>query len=81
MPSNSSESGLDRMFRDTNIVVIILFGLCCGQIALILGIVGLALCKDPKAKQNATIVVAISVVNIVISIILFATGAFSTRIR
>ena len=34
-------TGLDAMFANTNIVILILFGFCCGYIALILGIVGL----------------------------------------
>jgi hypothetical protein len=48
------------MFANTNIVLLIIFGFCCGYIALILGIVGLIACKDPKAKQNALIVTVIS---------------------
>jgi hypothetical protein len=51
---------LDKMFRDTNIVILILFGVCCGLIALILSLVGVLTAKDPKAKSNATIVLAIS---------------------
>lgn len=50
---------LDKMFRDTNIVILVLFGLCCNGIALILGIIGLVTAKDPKAKSNATIVTII----------------------
>jgi len=53
-------TGMDAMFANTNIVVLILFGFCCGGIALILGIVGLAVCKDEKARQNAMIVTIIS---------------------
>ncbi len=35
---------------------------CCSYIGLILGIVGLVTCKDPKAKQNATITTILSAV-------------------
>jgi hypothetical protein len=52
-------TGLDAMFANTNIVLLVLFGLCCNGIALILGVVGLITCKDPKAKQNAMIVTII----------------------
>jgi hypothetical protein len=57
---------LDKMFRDTNIVILVLFGLCCNGIALILGIIGLVTAKDPKAKSNAMIVTIIGAVVTVI---------------
>jgi hypothetical protein len=44
-----SLTGLDGMFAKTHIVVLILFAFCCNGIALILGIVGLLACKDPRA--------------------------------
>jgi hypothetical protein len=47
------------MFANTNIVLLILFGFCCNGIALILGIVGLIVCKDELAKRNAMIVTII----------------------
>ena len=53
-------TGLDAMFANTNIVILILFGFCCGYIALILGIVGLVACTDPLAKRNALIVTLIA---------------------
>jgi hypothetical protein len=51
---------MDGMFAKTNIVVLILFGFFCGYIALILGVVGLFTCQDPRARQNALIVTIIS---------------------
>jgi hypothetical protein len=48
------------MFANTSIVALVLFGLCCGGIALVLGIVGLIVCKDELAKRNALIVTIIS---------------------
>ena len=59
-PSKGGQlSGIDGMFANTNIVVLILFGFCCNGIALILGIVGLITCKDEVAKRNALIVTII----------------------
>jgi hypothetical protein len=58
-------SGFDGMFANTSMVALILFGLCCGDIALILGIIGLIICKDDTAKQNALIVTVISAVRVV----------------
>ncbi len=55
-------SGLDAMFANTNIVVLIIFGFCCGYVALVLGIVGIVVCQDPRAKQNAMIVTLISAI-------------------
>jgi hypothetical protein len=60
--------GLDAMFADTNIVFLVLFGLCCSGIALILGAVGLATCTDPKAKQNALVVTIIGAISTVLSV-------------
>jgi hypothetical protein len=62
LPPVGSLTGMDGMFAKTNIVLLILFGLCCNGIALILGIVGLITCKDPRAKQNALIVTIIGAI-------------------
>jgi hypothetical protein len=48
-------SGMDGLFANTNIVLLVLFACLCNGIALILGIIGLATCTDPRAKQNALI--------------------------
>jgi hypothetical protein len=53
---------MDGLFAKTNFVVLIIFSLCCSGIALILGIIGLVTCKDPRAKQNALIVTIIGAV-------------------
>ena len=60
-PARGGQLGpLDKMFRDTNIVILILFSLCCGLIAFILSLIGVLTAKDPKAKSNATLVLIIS---------------------
>lgn len=51
---------LDKMYRDTNVVVLVIFGLCCSYIAFILSLVALLTAKDPQAKSNATICLIIS---------------------
>jgi hypothetical protein len=58
-------AGFDALFAKTHIVLLILFGFCCGYIALILGIVGLVACHDPRAKQNALIVTIIAAIQAV----------------
>src|SRR5437870_1870287 len=55
-------SGLDAMYHDTSLVILILFGCLCGWIAVILSVIALATCKDETAKKNATIVLIIAVV-------------------
>jgi hypothetical protein len=67
-------TGLDGMFANTNIVALILFGFCCGFIALVLGIVGLATCKDERARQNALIVTLIGGAMTVVGVVLQFTG-------
>lgn len=51
-----------RFFANTHIVLLILLSFCCSYIGLILGVVGLVTCKDPVAKQNATITTILSVI-------------------
>ena len=75
---------LDKMFRDTNIAILVIFGLCCNGIALILGLVGVFTAKDPVAKKNATIVASIggvvTVIVIIVRVIIpLATGGFNQQ--
>lgn len=65
---------LDRTFRDTNIVVLVLFGCCCGIIAFILSLVCVLTARDEKAKSNALVVMIISGILVVANIIMYATG-------
>lgn len=66
----TSERGfLDKTFGNTNIVLLVVFSFCCGWVALIFGVLGLAMCKEPLAKRNATIVAGISVVMIIANLV------------
>ena len=70
-------TGLDKMFAETNIIILVLFALCCWGffgIPLILGVIGLITCKDPTAKKNATVVAAISGIIIALGVIGSFTG-------
>jgi len=56
-------SWIEKELLNTNIVVIVLFGLCCNgcfMLPLIFGIIGTATCKDPVARQKALILLIIS---------------------
>jgi hypothetical protein len=59
LPSGGELGPLDKLFRDTNIVILIIFGCCCSGIAFILALVCYITAKDPKAKSNAMIVMGI----------------------
>src|SRR5262249_19591843 len=69
------QGGMDGFFSN-NVALYVLFGLCCGLIALIVGIIGLSTCQNPESKQNAmvcTIVAGISmVIGVVINIMRFS---------
>jgi hypothetical protein len=67
-------TGMDAFFGDTNMVLLVFLALCCNGVALILGIVGLATCKDPQAKQNALVVT-------IIGAIITALGVFRVALR
>jgi len=62
LPPLSQLTGMDGLFGKTNMVILILFGICCNGLAFILGIIGLVTCKDPRAKQNALIVTIIGAI-------------------
>jgi hypothetical protein len=64
-PRRPEMGWLDQQFANTSMVLLVLFPVCCGMIALIFSIVGVAACQDPKARRNATIVLIISVVWVV----------------
>lgn len=60
---------LDKTFRDTNVVILVIFGACCALIGLPLGLIGMLTAKDEKAKSNAKLVVIVSGVMWAISIV------------
>lgn len=53
-------SWIDKQFRNTSMVGLVFFAMCCGSIALPFGIAGAIACQDPIAKRNAIIVLIIS---------------------
>jgi hypothetical protein len=59
-PRRSDRAGLDGMFLDTNMVMLVLFAVCCQLVALILSIIELSIGRHPEAKQRAIIVLVIS---------------------
>jgi hypothetical protein len=70
---------LDRQFRDTPLVVLLLFSCCCGEIALIFGILGVALCKDRTARGNASIVLAVSAIRFVLGVAAVAVRIYTQK--
>jgi hypothetical protein len=67
---NGEAGWFDRTFAKTNIVILVIFSLCCQPIPLALGIAGMVICTDPKAKSNSTTVVIISALVIGLGVIL-----------
>jgi len=59
---------IEQQFKNTNIVLLVIFALCCNVLALIFGILGLTMSKDPEAKQKALVVTIIAAIG-------FALGA------
>ena len=52
---------LDDTFADTSIVVLVIFPVVCGLVALLFGILGVAICERAQARRNAWIVLVISI--------------------
>src|SRR5262245_20897875 len=59
----------DRFFRNTHMVLLVILSFCCSLVGLILGIIGVATCKDPDAKQRATVVLILSLIFMALGII------------
>jgi hypothetical protein len=55
-------TGLDALFVNTSFPLLVLFPMCCGVPALVLGILGIAMCKDERARGRAKMVVIIFVI-------------------
>ncbi len=68
-------TGIDGMFANTHVVMLVLFSCLCGGIAFIFGIVGLIACKDPRARQNALITTIVSGVLIAVGVVLQVLAA------
>jgi hypothetical protein len=80
----SKLSGLDKIFAETNIIILVLFAICCWglfAIPLVLGVIGMVTCKDPTAKKNATIVAAISGIFLALAVIGNFAGLFGNIFR
>ena len=60
--ANGSSGPLDSMFAKTNIIILVIFGLCCSVIALILSAICLITAKDQLAKRNAIITLVVSLI-------------------
>jgi glutaminase len=63
---------MDSLYANTNIVVLILFSLCCNGLCLlplILSVVGVLTCTDEKAKSNAKLSLIISAIMVTIGVV------------
>lgn len=76
-PASGAMGPLDGMYRNTNIVILILFAVCCQLIAFVLSLVAFLTAKDPKAKSNAMLVMLISGILMAIGLVLQFTGALA----
>jgi hypothetical protein len=68
-PSGGEMGPLDKMYRDTNIVILIIFSLCCGIISLVMNLIAFFTAKDPVAKGNAKTALIVSAIMAVIGVI------------
>ena len=60
---------IEQQFKNTNIVLLVIFSLCCSLIALVFGILGLTMSKDPEAKQKAMIVTIIAGISFALGVV------------
>ena len=78
--STGGQGPLDGMYRDTNTVVLVLFGCCCGMIAFVLSLVAYLTGKDPKAKSNAMMVMIISAVVTIVGVVAQIVGGVAGQL-
>jgi hypothetical protein len=64
----------DRQFGRTSMVVLLLFPIVAGAVALIFSLAGVFLCEEPRARRNAFIVLAISLISTAAFAALFVIG-------
>ena len=66
---------MDSLFKNIPVVVVLaVLSLCCPLLGIVIGLVGFVTCKDPAAKKNATIVLAIGAVVAILNVVLYSTG-------
>ncbi len=70
-------TGLDKFFANTPLAIVlsVVFFFCCAIAGIGLGIAGVATCKNPDSKRNATIMLVLGLAAVVLNIVLYATGA------
>lgn len=68
--ADSQLGPLDKMYRDTNVVILIIFSICCGIIALVLNLIAFFTAVDGKAKENAKLALIVSAIAAAIGIVL-----------
>ncbi|HTU90516.1 MAG TPA: hypothetical protein VMF69_10615 [Gemmataceae bacterium] len=61
---------LDKQFINTPMVLLVLFPLCCGWVALAFAIAGVAACQDQRARQRALIVLIISIIGSILGVVI-----------
>jgi hypothetical protein len=54
---------LEQQFANWNIIILVIFGICCGGLAAIIAAIAYFTSTDPKAKQNALIVLIIGILS------------------
>jgi hypothetical protein len=54
---------IDQQFGQTSMVILVLFSLLCGAVALVFAILGVVLCEDPTPRRKAVIVLVLSVID------------------
>ncbi len=73
-PKRRQLGPLDQTFRDTNVVVLVLFACLCRGLAFLLAVICLLTAKDDTARRNSIIVLAIDGIAFAILAVLFAVG-------
>jgi hypothetical protein len=64
--TRTEKTWLERQFTETAPLMLFLFPLCCGLIAVWFGMIGMVACRDADARRNALSLLIISVVWIVV---------------
>jgi len=70
-------SWIDRQFANTSILIVVVAACFCQPLMLIFAIIGLCLCKTPKAKRNALIITVLSAVLMTAYLVLGIVSALS----
>jgi hypothetical protein len=68
---------LDKQLLNSSTFILLVLAVCLNGVALIIGVIGLAVCKDPEARRRAMTLVIISGIITAVAVVLQILAALA----